>query len=98
MSHEEANLPLTEKSYLHLLEKADGYVITKKRYEIPYGIHTIELDIFENELEGLIIAEVEFTSEEEALSFTPPEWFGDDVTGDTKYTNSDLSIFGKIPQ
>lgn len=98
MSHEEANLPLTEKSYLHLLEKADGYVITKKRYEIPYGIHTIELDIFENELEGLIIAEVEFTSEEEALSFTPPEWFGDDVTDDTKYTNSDLSISGKIPQ
>lgn len=97
ISHEEANLPLTPESYYHLLKKSDGYIITKKRYEIPHGKYVIELDIFENELEGLVIAEVEFPTEEEALSYLPPEWLGEDVTGNRNYTNSSLSQSGVIP-
>ena len=51
----------------------------------------IELDIFENELAPLIMAEVEFNSEEEALAFLPPEWFDQDVTLDKRYHNSNMS-------
>ena len=51
----------------------------------------IELDIFKNTFEGLIIAEVEFDSIAEADSFTPPDWFGEDVTYLTKYHNSTMS-------
>lgn len=93
MVREEYNLPLTEQAYLHLLEKADGRVLTKRRYLIPIeGTKlTIELDIFSGAYEGLVLAEVEFTTEEEANAFTPPAWFTRDVTFTGEYQNSRLS-------
>lgn len=91
IEREEYNLPLTKESYLHLRDKADGTIITKKRYEIPLAPYTIELDIFEGRYDGLILAEVEFPTREEADNFTPPEWFGEDVTFEKKYSNSNLS-------
>ena len=92
MMREEYNLPLTKEAYHHLREKADGRIITKERYCIPYGDHlTIELDVFAGDLAPLLLAEVEFSSEEEANSFTPPDWFGEDVTFSSKYHNSTLS-------
>lgn len=92
MVREEYNLPLTKDAYQHLLPKIDGILITKKRYLIPLSEKlTIELDILEDALAPLVLAEVEFTSEEEANAFTPPEWFGEEVTYSTKYHNSTLS-------
>ena len=93
MAREEYNLPLTKESYEHLLPKADGIVITKKRYVLPLGTENLkaELDIFEGRHEGLRIVEVEFESEEQANRFTPPAWFGEDVTFDGRYHNSHLS-------
>ena len=92
MVREEYNLPLTKDSYEHLLKKADGTVITKTRYRIPErnGL-TIELDVFHGKYEGLLLAEVEFSTEEEANSYCPPEWFGEDVTMSSAYHNSTLS-------
>lgn len=92
MSREEYNLPLDKASYEHLKLKIDGRLISKKRYMIPLtDTLTIELDIFEDDLAPLILAEVEFPDEESALSFTPPDWFGEDVTFSGKYHNSALS-------
>ncbi len=89
---EEYNLPLTQESYEHLREKADGILIQKKRYHIPYmEKYTIELDVFEGELAPLLLAEVEFETEQEAKQFQPPAWFGEDVTFSGKYQNSTLS-------
>lgn len=89
---EEYNLPLTKEAYGHLLAKTDGNIITKTRYEIPEKDNlTIELDVFEGKFGGLLLAEVEFASEEEALGYIPPEWFGEDVSNSTKYHNSTLS-------
>ncbi len=89
---EEYNLPLTKEAYGHLLAKTDGNIITKTRYEIPEKDNlTIELDVFEGKFDGLLLAEVEFASEEEALGYIPPEWFGEDVSNSTKYHNSTLS-------
>ena len=89
---EEYNLPLTKESYEHLLAKADGIVLTKTRYEIPQpdGL-IIELDIFSGKYDGLKLAEVEFESEEQAHSYTPPEWFGEDVSMSSTYHNSTLA-------
>ena len=98
MAREEYNLPLTAEGYEHLRPKADGLLITKKRYCIPFGTYTIELDIFEGELAPLILAEVEFPSEDEANSFTPPEWFTEDVTYSGKYHNSYMSRHGYHPE
>ena len=91
MVRQEYNLLLTKDSYEHLKKKVDGRLITKKRYMIPYEKYMIELDIFENDLAPLVLAEVEFETEEEANSFTPPEWFGKDVTFSKAYHNSVLS-------
>lgn len=91
MVREEYNLPLTADSYAHLKKKIDGRLITKKRYKIPYGVYTIELDIFEGDLSPLMLAEVEFPSEDEAHAFVPPIWLGEDVTMSTLYHNSALS-------
>ena len=92
MAREEYNLPLNQSSYEHLLPKADGICISKKRYLIPWDPYTIELDVFEKSLAPLIIAEVEFPSIEEANAFTPPDWFDQDVTKDPAYHNSNLIL------
>jgi CYTH domain-containing protein len=91
LAREEYNLPLTKDSYEHLIKKADGNIITKKRYEIPDRGHTIELDLFEGVFTGTVLAEVEFDSIEEADSYTPPDWFDKDVTMDRNYHNSNMS-------
>ena len=92
MAREEYNLPLNKDSYYHLLEKADGNVITKTRFNIPIHDNLIaELDIFEGKFAGMALVEVEFDSIEQANSFTPPEWFGEDVTHDKRFHNSYLS-------
>ena len=89
---EEYNLPLTKDSYMHLREKIDGRLIIKKRYLIPLSNElTIELDIFGGDLAPLMLAEVEFPNETSANSFTPPKWFGEDVTFSGEYHNSRLS-------
>lgn len=92
MVREEYNLPLTGESYEHLKAKTDGILISKTRYLIPLTDRlTIELDVFSGAHSGLVLAEIEFESEEEAECFTPPEWFGEDVTFSDKYQNSMLS-------
>ena len=92
LAREEYNLPLTEEAYLHLIQKADGRVITKRRYLLPCGPYTIELGVFLGSLAPLVIAEVEFPSLEAAQEFQAPDWFLDDVTMDPAYHNSVLSF------
>lgn len=93
MAREEYNLPLNETSYQHLLKKADGNILTKTRYLIPLeNTYTIELDIFHGKFKGLMLAEVEFPSIEAAEHFTPPDYFGEDVTFSKDYHNSTLSL------
>ena len=88
----EENLPLDADSYRHLLKKADGNIITKTRYKIPFdnGL-TIEIDVFHGKFQGLILAEVEFPTEDAANAFIPPDYFGEDVTFSSEYHNSTLS-------
>ena len=69
----------------------DGRRIEKTRYELPHGDATIELDEFGGQLEGLLLAEVEFDSVEASERFDPPGWLGRDVTGDPAYSNRVLA-------
>ncbi len=97
LSRQECNLPLDAQSFDHLLEKADGIILNKTRYQIPLSqTLTAELDLFFGDYQGLSYVEVEFASEKEALAFVPPNWFGKEVTYDHKFSNSSLSQ-GKIP-
>ena len=107
MAREEFNLPLTKDAYYHLREKADGKIISKRRYLIPllnpavqegcrkppadYSL-TIELDVFDPPFAPLIMAEVEFGSKEAAEAFVPPDWFDEDVTYRQEYHNSYMAL------
>ena len=82
---------LAERKDGRLLAKADGTVITKDRWRIPCGPYTIELDVFAPPFAPLVMAEVEFPTAAEAMAFQPPAWFGEEVTYDPAYSNSNLS-------
>lgn len=62
--------------------------IVKTRYLVPSGKHTIEIDVFHEKNEGLIIAEVELDSDDEY--FEKPDWLGEEVTGLPQYYNANL--------
>lgn len=87
----EVELPLTRQAYEHLKKKTDGVLVEKTRYRIAYQQHVIELDVFHGKYEGMIMAEVEFASEEEAECFVEPDWFGENVSGDYHYSNAFLA-------
>ncbi len=92
LAREEYNLPLTQEAYEHLKTKVDGRLISKTRKEIPLKDDLkIELDFFHGDLAPLILAEVEFPDLEMAETFTPPAWFGEDVSLDPAYHNSTMS-------
>ena len=56
--------------------------------------HVFELDVFQGNLAPLHLVEVEFSSRDEAIGFTPPAWFGQDVTEDKRYRNKNMAIDG----
>lgn len=68
--------------------------IEKTRHMIPFGDHVIELDVFAGDLDGLVVAEVEFDSVSASDDFEPPAWFGRDVTDDGRYSNASLALHG----
>lgn len=86
----EKEIPLAEAEML--LRLCEPNLIEKIRYEVKKDIHFFEIDEFFGDNEGLIIAEIELSDENEA--FIKPDWLGKEVTGDVRYYNSQLS---KIP-
>ncbi len=72
-----------------LLKICEPGIIEKTRYEIQSGRHTVEVDEFFGQNQGLIVAEIELNHENE--SFLKPDWLGKEVTGDPKYYNAQLS-------
>lgn len=83
----EKEIPLDEAENLLLL--CEKGVIDKTRFEIKAGKHTYEIDVFYGENEGLIVAEIELSSETEM--FEKPDWLGEEVTADNRYYNASLS-------
>ena len=87
MSRDEWEYEIPAADARELLAHSDGS-IEKRRYMVPAGRHTFEVDEFFGANEGLTMAEVELSSPDEA--FERPAWLGDEVTGDKRYYNSQL--------
>ncbi|EKT4545303.1 adenylate cyclase [Flavobacterium psychrophilum] len=83
----ETEIPLIEAE--KLLSICENGVIDKIRYEIPSGKRTYEVDVFAEQNNGLIIAEIELNDENE--SFEKPSWLAQEVTGNNKYYNAYLN-------
>ena len=90
MVREEWEIEISKIEYHNLSKKIEGRAINKIRYLIPLENHTAELDVYSDNLVNLQTVEVEFPSEEDAMNFTKPDWFGEDVTYDNEYKNSSL--------
>ena len=82
----EKEIPVSEAEML--LGLCEPGVIDKTRHLVEVGGHTFEVDEFHGDNEGLIMAEVELSAEDEV--FVRPAWLGKEVTGDAKYYNSML--------
>ena len=84
----EKEISVTEA--VELMALCGSGVIDKTRYLVPFGKHTYEVDVFHGANEGLVLAEIELSDEQEA--FEKPSWLGEEVTGDVRYYNSMLSL------
>jgi CYTH domain-containing protein len=106
LAREEFEMDIDEEAYKKLLTKAEGNIISKRRYVIPlsainkqpenqflsdFSDLKLELDIFHGLFQGLIYGEVEFKSTSDAEAFVAPDWFSQDVTLNPAYHNSSLS-------
>ena len=87
----EVELKISREAYSKLISRDDVSKIRKSRYITFEDDRKFELDVFEGNLEGLACLEVEFNSTEEASNFSVPSWVKREVTGDIRYTNSELS-------
>ena len=83
----EYEIPAKDANYM-LDELCEKPIIEKKRYVIDHEDLTWEIDEFDGENQGLIVAEVELAAEDQKIAL--PDWIGEEVTGDPRYFNSNL--------
>jgi CYTH domain-containing protein/CHAD domain-containing protein len=94
-SREEVEVELTADQFAALWPLAAGRSLRKTRLLVPLGGGLrAEIDRYEGELEGLLVAEVEFPTEDESRAWEPPGWIGREVTGDAAYANQALALDG----
>ncbi|MCU0457319.1 MAG: CYTH domain-containing protein [Bacteroidales bacterium] len=88
ISRGEWEIPIAPSDAREIMEICLPGIIEKTRYIVPFDNHRFEVDVFHGKNEGLVIAELELTSEDE--QFQRPEWLGEEVTGRPEYYNSSL--------
>ena len=89
---EEREIKLSPKQFAALWPGTAGRRLRKVRYEIPWDNVLIELDIYRGRHAGLVVAEVEFPDRASCRGFSPPWWFGREVTGEKRYSNVRLAL------
>ena len=90
----EDEVDVSHEQFSKLWPATEGRRVEKTRFKIPHEGRLIELDVYEGDLNGLCVAEVEFPDEEAASKFNPPEWFDLEVTEDKAFKNQQLAING----
>ena len=93
LARSEREVALTETQFDTLWPATEGRRLEKTRHtgRLPGGL-TFELDVFAGDLAPLVLVEVEFPTLDAARAFTPPGWFGTDVTADRRYKNRQLAF------
>jgi CYTH domain-containing protein len=91
LKRDEWEVVLMAEQFMELWPSTKGHRLRKTRYDVPYGKHVVEVDLYGGINKGLIVAEVEFDDEKECDSFVPPSWFGPEVSGKARYSNVKLA-------
>ena len=90
ISRSEYEYPIpAEDAQLMLRELAETAIIDKTRHRVHCGAHVWEVDLFAGDNQGLVLAEIELSAEDEA--FERPSWLGDEVSDDPRYYNANLA-------
>jgi adenylate cyclase len=91
----EEEVPIDPAAFERLWPLTEGRRVEKVRHLVPAGDGLVlELDVYEGDLDGLVVAEIEFPSEAVADAWAPPPWLGAEVTTDERYKNHSLAIDG----
>lgn len=92
----EVTVPLTAEQFDALWPLTAGRRLRKRRWVLPADDIDVEVEVdaFDGDLDGLLLAEVEFDSVAASRAFVPPDWFGADVTDDERYRNAMLARHG----
>jgi CYTH domain-containing protein len=91
----ETEIEITSEQFEALWPATAGRRIEKRRSVVPVGDLTAELDLYDGDLEGLAIVEIEFDTVEAAAALAVPDWFGREVTEDSAYKNASLAVCGR---
>ena len=96
-SRTEVEVDLAREEAEQLWAHTDGRRIEKVRHAVDVSGATADVDVYGGALDGLIVVEVEFTSEAAADAFVQPSWFGRELTGDKRWSNAALARDGRPP-
>jgi adenylate cyclase len=89
----EEEIEISAEQFDSLWSLTEGRRLRKVRHYVEDG-YRVEVDVYGEALEGLVVAEVEFESEAASRGFRPPDWLGQEVTGDVRYANEHLARYG----
>lgn len=95
LSREEHEILINETIFNALWPLTHGMQLVKSRSTFTLDGKQLELDVYHDTLQPLMVLEIEFDSEEEALAWSPPWFAGPEVTGDKRYKNAQLATVGK---
>ena len=91
-TREEREVRLTAEQFEALWPATAERRLSKIRYDVPYQKYIVEVDVYTGRHDGVIVAEVEFPDEKSCREFVPPDWFGEEVTGHSRYSNIVLAL------
>lgn len=94
----EIEIEISDEQFQALWDLVKANHITKRRFYVPLGTLTAEVDVYGGDLDGLITVEVEFESMGAGEGFEPPEWFGEEVTDDDRFANQSLAQAARPPE
>ena len=93
----EEEIEISQRRFQSLWPLTREARVTKRRYQIPCGENTIEVDVYKGPHRGLVTADVEFNSLHESRAFQPPKWLGREITGKEQYANRTLARRKAVP-
>jgi len=96
ISRAEFEYPIPLEDARQLMDMAKPHIVEKRRFDVPFAGHLWEVDVFEGQHAGLILAEVEMQTVDEHVVL--PIWVGKEVSTDDRYANASLSRVAGVPE
>ena len=96
LARDEVEVEISQDQFRALWPATEGRRLEKTRYALEWSGYQLEIDVYQGSLAELVVVELEFESAEESKRFSPPAWFGEEVTEDKRYKNSSLALNGRL--